>query len=245
MLINDIVKQINTLVSNSSSFQLTYEKLKYYINMSVDFINFELKTNMLNPEEEWESKEWLYTIGHDPGFLGSFYGKPKVDLNTKGKLCYDLTDQHYHYFNGLFWCPVDIVNGTYFTNDIVEHSNYLGAFNAEPEITDDVFPKYYYNTETNCYYTIASSTESWELVKYVSQKEFPLNITQISIEYANMNYSAMPDNVIRSVLIYHTAASYLEEEDEFEYQHSTYKQKAIDSLEKIKQIHYSVYTCTW
>ena len=57
----------------------------------------------------------------------------------------------------------------------------------------------------------------------------------------NFNYTALPDNVIRTVLIYHVAASYLEEEDEFESQYKTYMSRAEDSLQHILHTYYSVY----
>lgn len=193
MLINDIVKQINKLLSNSSSFLLTYERLEQYINVAVDHINFELKTNMKTPQEEWEEKEWIYTISNHPDYLGSYYTPPKLTADQVGKIYYDLSYCTYYYFNSVQWCPINLENGTYF----------------------------YDGNEIN------------------------LNIEQIDIDVADMAYMSMPDNVIRSVLIYYAAASYLEEEDEFEAQHSAYKQKADENLQKIRQTNYSMYICNW
>lgn len=193
MLINDIIKQINKLLSNSSSFLLTYERLRQYIDVAVDHINFELKTNMKTPHEEWEEKEWIYTISHYDKYLGSFYTPPKVTADQVGKIYYDLSYRTYYYFNSTQWCPINLENGTYISDG----------------------------------------------------NEINLNIEQIAIDVADMAYMSMPDNVIRSVLIYYAAASYLEEEDEFEAQHSAYKQKAEENLQKIKQTNYSMYTCNW
>lgn len=246
MLINDIIKQVNKLVSNSSSFLLRYDNLKNYINSAVDIINLRLKTNMATPEEEWETKKWIYTISNNDKFLGDYYDMPSITLNDKGYLFCNLADNNYYYFNGLFWCSIDIVNGTYTSNVIVEHNDYLGAFSDFPEKSSlESYPKYFYNTSTKCYYEIESEEHNWELVKYVRQKEFPLDIPQTTLTDANTNYSAMPDNIIRTVLIYYIAALYLEEEDEFEYQYTTYKERAENSLTEVQKIHYSVYTCDW
>ena len=62
--------------------------------------------------------------------------------------------------------------------------------------------------------------------------------TTVPITY---DYNAMPDNIIRTVLIYHVAASYLEEEDEFESQYKTYMNRADESLIHIQHTYYSMY----
>lgn len=247
MLINDIIKQINKLLSNSSSFLLTYERLRQYIDVAVDHINFELKTDMKTPHEEWEGKEWAYTISHYTKYLGSFYTSIDVsaNMNNKGKIYYNLSYNTYYYFNGVQWCPIDITKGVYASNDIIEHENFLGIFDAEPEVANPTYPMYYYNSSLGNYYIKSSDSTEWLVMLYPCLKEVELEIPQISIEEANMYYSTMPENVIRSVLIYYAAASYLEEEDEFETQYSAYRQRAEDNLQKIKQTQYSLYTCNW
>ena len=247
MLINDIIKQINKLLSNSSSFLLTYERLRQYIDVAVDHINFELKTNMKTPHEEWEEKEWVYTISYYPKFLGSFYTGINLTANMdhKGKIYCNLSYNTYYYYNGIQWCPINTTKGTYASNDIIEHENFLGIFDTEPEVENPTYPMYYYNSSLGNYYIKNSDSTEWLVVLYPCLKEVKLEIPQISIEEANMYYGTMPDNVIRSVLIYYAAASYLEEEDEFEAQHSAYKQKAEENLQKIKQTNYSMYTCNW
>ena len=65
-----------------------------------------------------------------------------------------------------------------------------------------------------------------------------VEITTVPITY---DYCAMPDNIIRTVLIYHVAASYLEEEGEFESQYKTYMNRASESLIHIQHTYYSMY----
>lgn len=55
MKIPDIIKQINKLVSNSSSFKLNYDRLKFYLDSAIDYINDGLLTNYPTIDEYWEN----------------------------------------------------------------------------------------------------------------------------------------------------------------------------------------------
>lgn len=60
MKLNKIIDQVNKLVSNSSSFKLSYNKLEFYLNKSIDRINQFLGTHFRTPEEYYEDSK-LYT----------------------------------------------------------------------------------------------------------------------------------------------------------------------------------------
>lgn len=61
MLIKDIVKKINKLVSNNTSFKLDYERLRLYIDGAVDHINTELLTEYKTPQEVFEELIGYYS----------------------------------------------------------------------------------------------------------------------------------------------------------------------------------------
>lgn len=166
MLLSDIIKRINKLVSNSSSFQLNYAQLQHYIDAAVDHINLVLKTDMLTPQEQYER------------------------------------ENIHNYINSLL-------------------SQY-GVFT----ISDLM---------------VALSRNGENITSYSEFRDYIDN--QISIDTVPMsyNYTEMPDNIIRTVLIYHIAASYLEEEDEFESQHQAYMNRADSALQDILKTYYSMY----
>lgn len=62
MLIKDIVKKINKLVSNNTSFKLDYERLRLYIDGAVDHINTELLTEYKTPEELFQAYKGYYSV---------------------------------------------------------------------------------------------------------------------------------------------------------------------------------------
>ena len=185
MLLENIIKHVNKIIANNSSFKLNYDQLEFYINTAVDYINTVLKTQMLNPQEQWENNLLLNNILYNESiksthmYLGE-YDKHPIDAN--GAIYYNTTDNLLYYCNEDTWELLDIDNG-------------------KPDIKDLII------------------------------KKVPLYF----------DYNALPDNIIRMVLIYYVAASYLEEEDEFESQYKTYLNKAEDNLLSIRSIYYSMY----
>lgn len=144
------------------------------------------------------------------------------------------------------------------TYNIIYSDKYLGEFNFSKEDfeKDDWFTKndilksakrtdLFYNASDNKYYMNAlepSTPESWVAI----ENDVILSFPKLNLQNAkNYDYTCLPENVIRQVLIYYVAALYLEEEDEFEAQYKTFINRAESSLEKIRKIHYSSYDVNW
>lgn len=106
---------------------------------------------------------------------------------------------------------------------------------------DDMF----FNTKNNKYYICMY--DGFRDNKFMVMTNIQiLALPELSISNTkNYNYTCLPENVIRQVLIYYIAALYLEEEDEFESQYKTYINRADEALEKIRKIHYSSYDVNW
>lgn len=177
MLLSDIIKRINKLVSNSSSFQLNYSQLKHYIDASVDYVNLNLKTDMLTPQEAWDKKNI-----HD--YINSLLSQYSV--YTISELMLAITTDSNNNYN--------ITNESEFKVFIDEN---LDAYLVTQNLTAEVPTTY--------------------------------------------EYTEMPDNIIRTVLIYYIAASYLEEEDEFETQHTSYIERATRAMQEILKTYYCMY----
>lgn len=62
MLIKEIVKKINQLVSNNTSFKLDYERLRLYLDGAVDHINTELLTEYSTIQELFEKFRGYYSV---------------------------------------------------------------------------------------------------------------------------------------------------------------------------------------
>jgi hypothetical protein len=182
MLLSQIIKRVNRLVGNSSSFALTYNQLEQYIDSAVDHINFELKTNMLTPSDDWFYHEDIYKIIYSKKFLGTY--------------------------------------------------NQLES-SFQPKEGD-----MYYNSYSEQYLIYTSG--NWEEI-FVNEDDTGALVPSLTIEQANYNYKCMPDDIIRSILVYAIAAFYLEEEDELESQYRTYMSKVEEGLADVKRIYYSCY----
>jgi hypothetical protein len=65
MLISQMTLILNKLVSNYSSVPLTYEKLEFYLDSSIDYINENLGTSFKTIKEEYEASEY-YNVDTAP-----------------------------------------------------------------------------------------------------------------------------------------------------------------------------------
>ena len=72
MLLTKIVSAVNKLVGNNSSIPLTYNKLEFYINSAVDYINLFLNTEMHTPSEDWQVNQITYNIIYSDKYLGEY-----------------------------------------------------------------------------------------------------------------------------------------------------------------------------
>lgn len=183
MTINDIVKNINKVLSNYTSFALTYNQLELYIDSAVDYINFELQTKFKTPNESWEEDKYTNSILFSDMFLGFLNNKPEDP--KKGTMYYCNIDEQFYIWDGDSW---EIIQGN--------------------EIDTGGLITYYDKPLSNFLYDI-------------------------------------PVDLIRNVIVYYAAASYLEEEDEFESQYKMYKAKAEEHLTKVKRKYFSCYDTTW
>lgn len=203
MKVNEIVRRINELVSNSSSFKLNYNRLKFFIDSAVDTINIELLTEYPTIDEYWSNNNnyWsiLIGLGIAPEIMSNVETTDDVWFNTK-------------------------YNKIYYGSKPVEQVV------LSPEFK---FPQYLYVQETYKFYELIDGV-------YV-EKEYTA-ITEMPYDF---DYNVFPDKYIRSCVIYHATALYLEEEDELESQYQTYKAKAMKELANWKKQYYSMYECEW
>jgi len=91
MLLKTIVNQINKLISNSSSFQLPYDRLEFYIDSSIDIINGKLRTTYRTPKQLYEDYELYYNTMFLTNYLGQFSADP-TEFNT-GDIYYNVVDK--------------------------------------------------------------------------------------------------------------------------------------------------------
>jgi hypothetical protein len=78
MLLKDIIKQINRLISNNSSYNLNFEKLEFYIDGAVDHINETLKTDFKTPREYYEANSVDEIISYHENFIGVLTTPPEA-----------------------------------------------------------------------------------------------------------------------------------------------------------------------
>lgn len=194
MLLKDIIKQINRLISNNSSYNLNFEKLEFYIDGAVDHINQVLNTNFKTPREYFEDNVINEIISYYEGYLGVFSDVPTVSsVLSEGSV--------YFLYPGSNERP----------------SGYYMKLDGEFKLI----------------------TAIYQMSKYISFSD--TNLTSYISKY---NYTQIPDKYIRSILVYHAAALYLEEEDELENQYAIYKSKADESLAEWQRSDFSVFDIT-
>lgn len=192
MLLNDIVKRVNKLISNNSSYNLNFSKLEFYINSAVDYINESLQTDFQTPREYF-----------DNNFV-------------------DELISYYKYYYGV----------------VSEHPNLIEAF---PDNAIYFLLSKNPNSK-NGYYI--KKNNMFELVESLAQ--IPVECISFSNKDINnyldkYNYTLIPDKYIRQILVYYTAALYLEEEDELENQYAIYKSRAEQSLLEWQVLDFSVF----
>ena len=204
MTVNEIVKRINELVSNSSSFKLNYNRLRFFIDSAVDTINIELLTEYPTIDEYWSNNinYWSILIG-----LGIVPEITSIETTSDG-IWFNTTDNKLYY----------------------------GDIPVKQADVSFIFPQYVYAQETYKLYELVDLFNGI----YV-EKEYNV-ITEMPQDF---DYNVFPDRYIRSCVIYHATALYLEEEDELESQYQTYKAKAMKEIANWKKQHYSMYECDW
>ena len=99
MLVKDIINNINKLLSNNTSFRLSYERLKFHLDSAIDNINRELLTNYPTIQEMYDSARGYYymvSLGYNVLLLyenNNYYldestGKLYYRDNTKNEFIY-------------------------------------------------------------------------------------------------------------------------------------------------------------
>lgn len=138
MLLNDIVKRVNQLISNNSSYNLNFNKLEFYIDSAVDRINEVLKETFKTPREYFESNFVDEIISYSEYYLGVFNSEEDIPIDDIGdgyiyyKLgpCFDKTAGYYLRQDGK-WILVDELSDlsgiVSFEN--TEVSSYLDKYN--------------------------------------------------------------------------------------------------------------------
>ena len=111
MLLNDIVKRVNKLISNNSSYNLNFAKLEFYIDSAVDRINEVLKENFKTPREHFEDNFVDEVISYSDKYLGVFNKLEDIPIDSisDGYIYYQsncLNPGYYLRQNGV-WVLVD------------------------------------------------------------------------------------------------------------------------------------------
>ena len=134
MLLNDIVKRVNKLISNNSSYNLNFNKLEFYIDSAIDRINQVLKENFKTPREYFEDNFVDEVISYSDKYLGVF-NKPEdipVDSISDGYIYYQTKGVAGYYLRqNDVWVLVDDLSdlsGIVSFAD-VELNNYVSKFN--------------------------------------------------------------------------------------------------------------------
>lgn len=174
MKLYDILRGVNRLVSNSSSYPLGYDALQLYLDTTIDYINGYLYENFLTIQEAFD-KQWYK------------WSMPEESI-------------HLH----------------------------LGIMDTFPDATEN--DGKYVQVGGKDYMAVDGE---WVDAPEIIRLQEP--------DPHTFEYTEIPDNYIRSILIYHTAALYLEEEDETEQQYSLYKARANEALERWMRKDYTVH----
>lgn len=82
MLLKDIVKRVNKLISNNSSYNLNFAKLEFYIDSAIDRINEVLKENFKTPREYFEDNFVDEVISYSDKYLGIFEKSDDIPVNS-------------------------------------------------------------------------------------------------------------------------------------------------------------------
>lgn len=116
MLLKDVIKRVNKLVGNGSSFRLHYKQLEPYIDSSIDYVCNFLRIHVPTPSEDWEDNIILYSIIYSDNYKGIF--DPNTN-NEMGCFYYNKEFNKYTYYasNGLHY-DIDLTTGEYIVYDI-------------------------------------------------------------------------------------------------------------------------------
>ena len=232
MILNKIINQVNKLVSNNSSFKLSYDKLEFYLNKSVDNINRFLRTKFRTPEEYFEDSKFYYSVlkyinnNDNIIYLSEALSIKKEDIKKHFSKCI------------YFYDPSEKVIYTY-DKETGETFNHATQFNDE-------YTYFFYVMNLGIFVKYSYTDGFEEITEANAYSEYNITI------YNNVNdlidiydYNEFPDRYIRSCLVYYTAALYLEEEDEVESQYSMYLSKADDELTSWRKEYFSCYNTKW
>lgn len=86
MYVKDILTRINGLLSNASSFKLSYSKLKFYLDGAIDHVNESLKTEYPSIDDAYRS-DLKYNYAICKGYVTLYIHKKDIkyafDLSTR------------------------------------------------------------------------------------------------------------------------------------------------------------------
>lgn len=86
MYVKDILTRINGLLSNASSFKLSYSKLKFYLDGAIDHVNESLKTEYPSIDDAYRS-DLKYNYAVCKGYVTLYIHKKDIkyafDLSTR------------------------------------------------------------------------------------------------------------------------------------------------------------------
>lgn len=86
MYVKDILTRINGLLSNASSFKLSYSKLKFYLDGAIDHVNESLKTEYPSIDDAYRSDlKYNYAVckGYVTLYIHKKDNKYAFDLSTR------------------------------------------------------------------------------------------------------------------------------------------------------------------
>ena len=89
MKIREIVKEVNRYLSNSTSYKLSYNELKPYIDNSIDYINEELLTDYPTPNEMYDMEKLYFYLVSQNKVIALPNRKNKLRFNTIELKLYD------------------------------------------------------------------------------------------------------------------------------------------------------------
>jgi hypothetical protein len=216
MYLDKIIKYINKLVSNTSSFRLNYGNIDFYLDRTIDHINETLITNFRTISEYFE--------------ISKFYSSVLKYINSKEDFIIEgyITDDGILYYD-------QTTNKIYYKYILGNGDIQLIEFTKE---NSDITYVFYIN---NLNIFITYKNGEWGSITEELHRDIPIYDTVEKLGYEYFDYNELPDRYIRNCVIYYAAGLYLEEEDELENQHDTYLKKADEELASWRKEHFSCY----
>ena len=216
MLVKDIVNHINKLLSNNTSFKLSYDRLKFYLDSAVDDINREMLTDYPTIQELYDSARGYY-------YMLSL-GNTVVVLDDNKDYYYDDKTMLLYYKDNKVVIP-DIEN--------------LYSTSTGETFYIDTNTELYTSDEDVLYFDEQHTLNDNYLYRLYPAQDIPAEVN------INVDYVAIPDRYIRSCVVYGAVCNYLEEEDELEGQYKIYKSRVDREFDSWKKQYYSMYECRW